>query len=270
MSPTRPVTPDSLGPELVAFVNALIAQAERSQGSAALGEVTDELCRHYRALAICIMGDDGDVDGFFHWLLHSPLARRHYLTTVASRGLGEPKHSCSSFVDPVLDAMAARQWGLAADIVRLTSAEWLEGEEYEDDFCYGDFLRKIVTQSEGELDALLGRWRKAVEGANDPRLRVAEAFRDRDAGELQVTLGSLLRATEAHAQEMADPSTGSVFADDYPFFPNRWISIEGMALLAAAERAGIPVDYELATCPRAARTASYAPFRPRAYPNQGL
>jgi hypothetical protein len=52
--------------------------------------------------------------------------------------------------------------------------------------------------------------------------------------------------------------------------PNRWISVEGLAWLAAAERAGIPTDFELERCPRAARTGDYAAYSPRGYPNQNL
>lgn len=268
---TRPTTPETLGPELVMHLGDLIPRAEAAEGTAALGEFAEELSIHYRAFGICVLADEADADVFFQWLIHSALTRRHYLATVGARGLGEPRYLRASFVDPLLDAVAARQWKLAGDIGRLSAPDWLEGQEYEDDFCYGDFLRKVVAQSEaGPIVDLLARWRRVLEGGGDPRLNVAEAFVAKDAGEFEVALRSLLQANERKAMEMADPTGGSILSSDYPFFPNRWVSVEGLALLAAAERAGIPVDFDLEACPRVARVAMSTPFRPRTYPNQGL
>jgi hypothetical protein len=261
-------TPESLGPELVSYVDWLIERAEGTQGKAELGPITEDLCLHLRALAICLFADDGEVDPFFQWLLHSPLARKHYLATVHSSGIGAPGDARLSFVDPVLDAMASRQWDLAAEIGAMSSKKWLDGDEYQDDFCYGEFLRNAVARS--SLDGALERWRRALEGGADRRLDVAEAFAARDAAELEASLRALLEETAAKARTMADPNSPSPLASNYYFTPNRWVSVEGLALLALAEREGIAVDFELEGCPASLRTESYSPFRSRAYPHLGL
>jgi hypothetical protein len=268
--PSRPVTPESLGPEILLHLEGTIPRAERNEGTAELGPIAEKLTEYYRALAICLLSDDLDVDGFFVWLLHAPVTWRHYLVSVGSKGLGEPEYLAASKVDPLLDAMAARQWKLAARLASLSSPTWLEGVEYEDDFCYGDFLRRVVTGAGTGMEGLLDRWQKVLEGGADPRLEVARAFHARDAAAFEEALRGLLDATEKKAMEMSDPISGTPRASDPPFMPNRWVSIEGLALLAAAERAGIPVDFELERCPRAARTGEYAAFQPRGYPNQGL
>jgi hypothetical protein len=267
--PSRPVTPESLGPEILLHLEGTIARAERNEGTAKLGPIAEKLSVYYRALAICVLSDELDVDGFFVWLLHAPVTWRHYLVSVGSKGLGEPEYLAASKVDPLLDAMAARQWKLAARLAALSSPTWLEGLEYEDDFCYGDFLRRVVTGNDGMAD-LLDRWGEVLEGGADPRLEVARAFHARDAAAFEQALRDLLEATEKKAMEMSDPLSGTPRASDPPFMPNRWISIEGLALLAAAERAGIPVDFELERCPRAVRSDQYAAYRPRGYPNQPL
>jgi hypothetical protein len=266
--PSRPVTPDSVGPEILLHLEGTIPRALRAEGTARLGAVAEKLSQYYRALAICLLADDLDVDQFFTWLLHSPLTWRHYLVSVGSKG--EPEYLAASKVDPLLDAMAARQWKLAARLASLTSPTWMEGIEYEDDFYYGDFLRRIATDNQAGVEALLLRWQKVLEGNPDPRLDVARSFHERDASAFEQALRDLLEATEKKAMELSDPIGGTPSASDPPFMANRWISIEGLAWLAAAERAGIPVEFDLERCPRAVRTDQYAAFSPRGYPNQGL
>jgi hypothetical protein len=266
--PSNVITPDSLGPEIESHLELLVEQAEDAEGKADLGPIVSEMCLYYRALAICMLADDGNVNDFFHWLLHSPIARRHYLRSVYGPGRGQPGDGRLSFVDPVLDAAAARQWPLAAEIQTLSAKQWLDGEEYEDDFCYGDFLRRAVAES---LTAdTLDPWRRALEGGKDPRLTVAEALCAKDAEQFEEALRALLKANEAKARAMADPRSPSALAGDYTFAPNRWVSVEGLALLALAERAGLSTEYEVEFCPAIARKGSYAPFRPRAYPKQPL
>jgi hypothetical protein len=261
-------TPDVIGPELVATLDYTIGRAERAEGKAALGPIVEEICSHYRALAICIFAEDGDVNEFFHWLLHSPLARRHYLRSVYAVGAGEPRDGRASLVDPVLDAMAARQWKLAAEINVLQSPMWVPGEEYEDDFCYADFLRRI--SSGADVDEVLEKWTASLDGGSDPRREVAQALKDKDPVAFEDALRALVQSNAAKARKMADVESPSVLAEVPTFEPNRWISVEGLALIALAERLGLSVDYEVESCPAALRTDSYAPFRPRGYPNQSL
>lgn len=261
-------TPGKVGPEILEYLDWLIGRAEGQEGRAALGPIAETVSVHYRALAICLFADDANVDEFFHWLLHSPLTRKHYLVTVQSKGLGEPRYGRASFVDPVLDALAARQWNLAAEITAMASHVWLEGEEYEDDFCYGEFLGCTVRKTSPAT--VLAQWRKALDGGSDDRLNVAEALVAKDPQEFEQALRALLRSNEAKAHAMADPKTPSSSTDDYTFAPNRWVSIEGLALLALADREGVPTEYDLEGCAASLRTEAYAPFLSRAYPHLGL
>ena len=86
-----------------------------------------------------------------------------------------------------------------------------------------------------------------------------------DAVELEGSLRALLDDNERQAMELADPEAGSVLSSDYPFFP-----VEGLALLAAAERRGMSVAFEVEGCPRLVRSPGTLAFRPLAYPNQSL
>jgi hypothetical protein len=266
-----PVTPESLLTEIVAQLNIVADWAQATRSAADLGEHAEDLCQHYRAYAICLFAQHGDVDVFFHWLLHAPIMRRHFLTLAHAQGLTDSGHWRASFIDPVLDAMAARQWKLAADICTMTSPTWLEGFEYEDDFCYADLVRRLIGgPATAGIDDLMARWHTSLEGGNDPRLEVAEALLADDSDAFEASLQALLQNTEAKARRMADPSTMSPLADELPFFPNRWISVEGLALLALAERRGMTIKDDIDACPRPLRPGTYAPFRPLAYPHLGI
>jgi hypothetical protein len=269
---SRPTTPATLGPEIAMHIDDLISHIEAAEGKPELAILTEDLSIHYRALGICVLADDADPEVFFRWLIHSALTRRHYLKSVGTRGLGEPRGSRASLVDPLLDAVAARQWTLAADISAASSPSWLEGEEYEDDFCYGDFLRRALTESAfgSETHALLARWRRALEGGRDDRFDVAVALVANDATEFEAAIRALIRNNELKAAEDGDPVLGSALSSDYPYFPNRWVSVEGLALLALAERRGLPVEYAVDACPDIARAPMQAPFQPVSYPYQRL
>ena len=267
---SQPITPESLLTEIVAQLNIVIDWAKQTGSVADLGEHAEDLCLHYRAYAICLFAQQGDVDVFFHWLLHAPIVRRHFLTQAQAQGLTGLGHLRTSFVDPVLDAVAARQWQLAADIGAMTSPTWMAGLEYEDDFCYGDFIRRMVGRRSDGTDELVARWRDALEGGSDLRLDVAEALLAGKPDPFQDALRALLQDTEAKARRLANPESLSPLADELPFFPNRWISVEGLALLALAERQGLAIEDDIEACPPPLRPGRYAPFRPLAYPNLGI
>jgi hypothetical protein len=264
----EPVTPDTLGPQLQLHIEWVAEQAQEAEGQAELGELVEDLCEHYRALAICMFADDASSDDFFAWLLHSPIARRHYLTTVYAKGKGRPRDGRASFVDPVQDAIVARQWKLAGDLCAAASPTWLEGLEYEEDYCYGRFL--AGTLAEAETGLILARWQSALEGGADPRLAVARAFHAKDAGEFEQALTSLLREREKAAAKMVNPRTPSLLTETFTFAPNRWVSMEGLSWLALAERTGLASDYHLPACPAALREAKYPAFRPQSYPNRPI
>lgn len=267
---SEPITPDTLLPEIVAQLNIVIDWARQTKDVERLGEQAEDLCVHYRAYAICLFAAQANVDLFFHWLLHSPILRRHFLRMARAQGVTASDHLRATFLDPVLDAIAARQWKLAADIGAGTSPEWMRDAEYEDDYCYADLIRRLVEPRTDGVEQLMARWRASLEGGNDLRLDVAEALLAGDGEVFLARLRALLKHVDAKAQQMVNPGTLSPLADELPFFPNRWISVEGLALLALAERRGIAIDEDIEGCPRLLRPGRYAPFRPLAYPDLGL
>jgi hypothetical protein len=265
--PYGPVTPTSAKEELADYIGLLTDAAEARHDLAKMGKVCEDFSTHYRALGICLLSEDADVDGFFHYLVQSALTRRHYLQGIQRLGGGEPCYRRASFIDPAFDAIAAQQWRLAADIFGCVSHTWLEGEEYEDDYCYAEFIRRQVIENGAGAEQLLSHWNGVLEGGADRRLDVAKALHARDVTAFYESLTSLLNAKEAEARAIADPLSGSVRADELIFFPNRWVSVEGLALLAIANRQGLDLQEDFLACPPLARAGRFSNFLSRGYPN---
>jgi hypothetical protein len=263
--PDGPVTPTELLEDLSEAIDLFTEVAEERVDLLRLGNVFEQLSMYYRALGICHLSAKGAVGDFLQYLVQSALTRRHYLAGVA--GGGEARYRRASFLDTVLDAMAARQWRLSASLFQSVAQTWTEGEEYEDDFCYADFLRRIATDAPAGIDDLLTRWEAVLEGHADVRLDVARAFVARSPGDFEQALSALLASAEQRAAAIADPVTGSLLADEETFFPNRWVSVEGLALLALAERVGIDAAQEFPACPPLARNGRLPGFRSKGYPN---
>jgi hypothetical protein len=265
--PTGPVTPSSLIEDLGDEVEFLVEVAEERGDAVRLGSVYEQLCAAYRALGICLLSGDGDVDGFFGYLIQSSLTRLHYLQAVRPAGGGEARYRRASFVDPAFDAIATRQWRLAGRIFAEMAPTFTEGEEYEDDFCYADFIRRLVDPSPVGVQELLAHWEDVLEGGQDRRLDVAKALVGKDPEVFADMLRALLDDQETKARAIADPVDGSIRADEITFFPNRWISVEGLALLALAERQNMTVSVPFPACPPLARVGIFGPFRSKGFPH---
>jgi hypothetical protein len=262
--PAEPLSPEDLKEDLTAYVDFCTEVAEARVDPAKCGEEFEDLSRYYRALGICQLSGDADIDGFFHHLIQSALARRHYLTGV--QGGGDPRYRRASFLDPALDAMAARQWKLAGALFGLVSPTWTEGEEYEDDFCYADAIRRLTTDAPEPLEPLLAHWEEVLEGGEDRRLPLVKALIAGDPAAFNEALTDHLSAEDAKQRKIADPEDGCSLADEPPFFPNHWVSVEGLALLALAEKRGMEVPDLFKGCPPPARTGVFGPFRSPGFP----
>jgi hypothetical protein len=264
--PSEPVTPAALEPDLEGYVDFLTEVVETRNDPLLAAEEMEDLSTYYRALGICRVASEGDVDGFFHFLVQSALTRRFYLKAAHAAGGGEPRYRRASLLGPTFDAMAARQWRLAGELFALASSDWTPGEEYEDDFCYAAFVRGLALDPTQDLAPLLERWRKILQGASDPRLDVALSFASRVPDEMTNALRALLEIEAAKAMDLADPDDGSVLADELPFFPNHWVSVEALALLALAERQHLELPGPFRACPPLVRAGVFGPFRPRGFP----
>ncbi|PAP75737.1 immunity 49 family protein [Rubrivirga marina] len=243
------------------YANVLIRAANEAGRDEVGGAVYNELSERYRNIGVSFLLLDADLDAFAHCLIDSGITRR----TLLRRGLpDEPEHAFrASFVDPVHDALAVGQLGLAAEIGRLSPATWYEDFEYEEDFVYAHLLFGLAQGADpAPLTALVDRHEVALRGVDDPRNAVCRALIARDE---VAFLESFEAFVEAEAARIAEARVAS-----YEFYDFQEVSVEGLALLKLAELAGLPTEREYRHCPAWARLEDYAPYVPQSFPEIAL
>jgi hypothetical protein len=255
--------------QLLLYLNFLIEFVERDPSIQSIGKRCHEISRHYRALGICSLLVEGDIDEFFHNLIRSAQTRQYFLDRCRQENYLSDFYLAASFNGPFFDAVAANQFQLAGAIARLSPQEWHERDEYEDDFAYAHFLHGLVlNQTEGlaQGPAILERFERALEGPLSPRLAVCKAMLTRDTDDFESAFGELLAAREA---EMAAARL-TVAAEEETFEPESGVFVEGLALLKLAGRLGVTPAPEHTMCPSMARRTDYRPFVPDGFPNRLL
>ncbi|ATB50041.1 Imm49 family immunity protein [Corallococcus macrosporus] len=256
--------------DLILYLGALAESASQQPDVDSKGRVYLDLARHHRAYAICLLLEDADIDGFFHGLIQSALTWRYFLER---GGAANASYRRASLNDAFLDAVAAAQWPLARGLASLSAQTWTQGEEYADDFAYARFLHLLIALPQPEpaaLERLLAQFEGALEGGTDARLDVAKALFVRDSEAFERAFRELLDAHAARMKRIADPWRDSALARDYTFKPNRYVLVEGLALLHIAESLGLKVAPEYRFCPDLARRRDYAPFEPLGFPGVTL
>lgn len=263
--PPSPRTPALLLPALMEELEFHDEVIEARREASRLGNTCEALSLCYRSIGTCYLTGEGDTSTFFDYLIQSALTRRHYLSGAGQAA--EPEHRRAGLIDPVFDAMAARQWRLAGEITALAAQEWTEGEEYEDDFCYAAAIRELLAGRDAAIPPLLVRWEQVLDGQADARLDIVRAMLGADAAVFANCLAAFLQARDDQARSEGDPVDGSLSAELPSFFPERWVCVEGLALLALLERRGLSATGEFLACPPMAREAEPGAFQSRGFPH---
>lgn len=235
----------------IAYWNQALYNVELAASE--LGELTQTLCRKSRTLAILALTARSDPTLFAQNLIRSALARRTYLQRLRNEGVQDDHHSASARLDPLFDAIAAADFELASEIVALSRTEWLDGSEYEDDFCYAQLIHGLVT---GSLEAaaaepLFERFETVLDGQTSARLDICRAIYAGDQAEFEKCFEALIEDRERQIQadkdrfEMEDPEVLAL----------RLIFVEGYAILKLAEKRGLKAEDEYSLCPSIGRIA---------------
>jgi hypothetical protein len=243
---------DDDGPDLVADeIDFCMANIEHPGCTLALaGRFYEDLAAGLRAMAISYLLLHADSDGFHIELIISGHARRHYLARCAREGYSD-FHRASSRAESFFDAVAAHDWDLARDIAALSPPEWLEGAEYEDDSCYARFLYRYLSSEviPAELEALLVRFEVALEGASSARLDLCKALLGRTQKAFDAAFDELIMERQAEIEE----ERSGIAGEDVAAALRTHVFIEGLAILAIAERAGLQTGRDYPLCPALAR-----------------
>jgi hypothetical protein len=198
-----------------------------------------ELARDYRRLGCGLLLATYAVEDFFRCLFRAADAYLQLLERKGSAPGLDSYYLARSRGAPLLDALAIGELALARRIGEHMESQWLEGMEYEDDFCFFDALPELAAlqPDEPRLRQKLDRLERALEGASSPRMDGLRALASRDEARFEEALVALIeqRAEEVERKRESSPSpTGRAFT-----LTEANVFIEGLALAQLAHRRGM-------------------------------
>jgi len=219
-----------------------------------LGELSQQVSKRLRALAIITLLVKARNDLFAHNLIRSGRVRLQYLERLAAAGIEDDHHQASGRSRGFVDALAAGDIELCRKIAAVSRAELHTGHEYEDDYSFAQILHRLVRRVAGdrpaieaEIGSLLERWKEYR--SDDPRIGVVRALSTRDATAFDEAFDELLLARN---EEIAAAKARGELEDPI-VVAERNVYVEGLALLRLADLAGIPTEDEYRLCPSLAR-----------------
>jgi Immunity protein 49 len=225
---------------------------------AQLGDVCVQVTAKLRTAAIIALLTKGSSDSFHHNLIRSARCRIAYLERLRQEGILDDHHQGSGRIDPFLDSVAAADFGSARQIVQLSLREWLEGHEYEEDFCYAQIVHGLITVPTdlSRLELLFDRFEVASEGRKDARLDVCRAIARRDQHAFDEAFDGLIAERAKHIE--AERARNRI--EEPTMMAERQVYVEGLALLQIAGRLRFSTEAEYAFCPSIARAPMRTPF----------
>jgi len=258
------------------------------------GSASLELSEKLRDLGIMGLLMEDSAESFSGYLVRSGLSRLIFLERLAS-AKAEDSSRCSSFIEPLLDAIAGGDRRLAARIAEATPG----GEPCGDtqDFYYSQIVQKLVVdEPTADSQALLREFKASGGG---PRFEICLALVERNVDGFDSAFERLLD----HVQK----ALGAYAEWDYPGFEKRFadfgsidavmdvyngvrtddesldaygdleeevrrggrqVFVEGLALLQLAESRGLAVRSGYRYCPARARGLKNTWFDWAAFLNQ--
>jgi hypothetical protein len=216
-----------------------------------LGQLTLELSAKLRCLAICVLLAKTDSDTFHHNLIRSGIARIIYLRRCRNKGFERDHHCVSGRYEAFLDVVAASEFSKAKEIADLTPPTFQHPREDEDDFCYAQILHRLSSGRalEAEFLPLLARFDESLASEPSVRLALCNALVFRDQGKFDEAFNGLL--TERQLKIENRRKRGQV--EDPGIVAERYVYIEGLAMLRLAESRGLKTEPEYLFCPSTAR-----------------
>jgi len=206
-----------------------------------------DICQAYRQRGIFSLFETGVPDDLVRDLHYSARVYAFHLGAVPD------ERRIASHSVPFFDALASRDLRAAESIARLGRNRWTDGEEFEDDYCYFRFLwgKFFLRTPPEELEEVLGRYEKILDGNYDPRFAICRAIADNDATAFDAALIDFLLAHEARYKTLGEQDS---------ILPEEAVSegklcVEGLALVNAVEPLGLSSKQDYLFIPSTAREA---------------
>ncbi len=267
MSSSRPTALESVRDDSLFELEQALRSIRTSSPRESTGEAWCVAALCHRRLALCALLSEADTQGFFVHLCHSAHARLHLLRRQGEGLALEPLYRCASKAFSFVDALAAGQLPLAADIARLEARSHEPSVEYEEDFLFHHFLHQLTlalhTGATPDLPALLDRWQSVIQEDRSAWLDVCRALLERRADAFNEALAEVVSERSLFFQRLTrdDGPNDELRRTEGAIFMN------GLALLRLAELSDMETWREYPTLPRLAR---FPPGRPSPPPSDWM
>ncbi|MFP2958305.1 Imm49 family immunity protein [Myxococcus sp. 1LA] len=209
-------------------------------------------CDNLRLAGIGALFLTGTSAPFLRRLQQSGRAFAHHLREVGSADLRLSRSR------PLFDAVGAGDFHGAALIAQRARRTWTQGEEYEEDFLFVEFLIQhgVLEAPVAACEELLVRYERALRGAEDLRFDVCRALLQADSEGFNQALGVFLseRKDRLEAQARTAPFPEEFLATEWSF------SLEGLVLVRLAERNGMETEEDYLHIPSLAREPHRTPL----------
>lgn len=221
---------------------------------AALGDIALEVGRKFRALGIMGLLATGDNAHLHDNLRLSGEYRNRYLQRVVSARQYDAHHYVCGRVNPVFDLVAAGENAVLASMKTLSPPDFFPQREYLPDHCYANILSAFslsgsgVSSAEGSsIPLYIEQYEQWLDGETDPRFECCRALAESDEPAFLDAFHLLLAQRVEHIEERR-----SMDLEDVIIAAERFIFVEGLALLRLARLQSFDVDQDFALCPRIA------------------
>jgi hypothetical protein len=161
---------------------------------------------------------------------------------------------------PFFDAIAGGDIEGAALIAHDARHTWAQGEEYEEDFLFVEVLMQhfFLRASPADTQALLARYAKALQDAEDIRLELCRALLEKDEEAFGQALQQFLSERHDHYELLAEKES---VAEEVRFTEGL-LSVEGLALVRLAEAQGLATEEDYLHIPSIVRELPTAELPP--------
>jgi hypothetical protein len=222
-----------------------------------MGDLSLTIGQKLRSLALVAMVSNSDRTIFGQNLIRSGRVRLTYLERLRREGVDNDHHSASARIDGLMDSLAASDLVLSRQIVAASRSTWLEGAEYEEDFCHAQLIHRLVSQEkdDGVRTSLIEQFEKVVDGQPSARLDVCRALLNRDQTAFDGAFDNLIREQEAKIE--ADKARFQL--EEPEVMSQRLIFVEGLAVLRLATLYGLKTESDYLFCPSVARLTEAVP-----------
>jgi len=204
-----------------------------------------EFCRQWRIRGIAAFFIGGVPQGLFEELDKSAQAFLYFLRYF------DDNLKATSFSEPFFDAVAVQDHECARLIAEYSRTTWNPELEYEDDFLYFYFLMKhfYLSSKTEECQELLNRYEDVLQGAEDPKLSMCQAYLDGNQENWEESFCAFLDSRSDQKQRLIQK--GALSQEEAA--TEAKLNVEGLALLRLSEMKGFTTQRDYLGTPSSAR-----------------